>query len=160
MALHGCTESQVLSSSQSSSWLTALTGGQTQTLHSAHSGSACQPCYVGPPNPVITQPSTFPDRLGTVGMNHALNVASLLTGKLLTCMDSLLSHDSAPFLKKKKKITLCSTHTAGLSHCPALYTLRYPKVKNSFSVMVGHSLLVPWTVSGARISLLEFPSQC
>ena len=61
-----------------------------------------------------------------------------------------------PSLKREGAPTLCGTHTAALSQCPALHALHFSKRQKVF--LTGLSLLVPPTVLGASITLLDSPS--
>ena len=100
---------QVLSSSQSSSWLTVLTGGSDLNQRTV------------PSSPFTVQPSTLPGQMGLVSTKHALNLASLLAGQLRAYRSSLF-FSSTPLL---------------LPHCtfeplPAFCTLHLPKRQKVF----------------------------
>ena len=70
---------------------------KTSILHAAPSSPAM---LDGTRNPFIVWPSTLPGQLGSMGMNHVLNLASLLAGQLCSHVCSLLSHVSTPLFKR------------------------------------------------------------
>lgn len=148
----GCKESQVLTSCLSTYYLIAFSGGSDPNppfrVHSpAMPGGVLKSLHIAA--------STLPGGLGSVGMNCALNLSSLPSGILSVHKGSLLNHASLPFFRR----SLCGTHTAGPRHCQAVMHFTSQNGKKSL-VRTGCSLLLPSTVLGDRISLLDFPSWC
>ena len=118
VALPGCKESQVLSSSLPSSYLTALTGGSDPNAPFCMHPLTHLPHWVEPHNPFAVQPSTLP---GQLGMNPGFNLAFLLAGQLHAYVGTLPRYHSASLLKKKIPMWhphCCTEPLPGCVHTP------------------------------------------
>ena len=160
VALPGCKECQVFPSCLSTSYLTVLPHCFRRRLRPKPSILCRDPHLPAMPGGDLKSlhhaASTLPGQLGSVGVNRALNLTSLPAWILSAHMRSLLSHASLLSFTR----SLCGTHTAATRHCQAFMHPTSPKGNKSFLVRAGCSLLLPSTVLGDRISLLDFPSWC
>ena len=149
----------MLSSSLSSSWLTALAGGSDSDPPFFMQSCPLQGALYGAPQSL--SPAAFYTSWPAGFSGHGLFFESgLFSGRAAVCMQVPCS--AMPLFPTLKKFPY-GTHTIALSLQPlpgSLCTPLPPNGKNSFSVRAGHSLLVPSKVLGVRISLLDSSGWC
>ena len=129
MALPGCKESQVLSSSPSSSWLAALTGGTDPALHCAHSPHSCSPAAVGGALQSL-RCATFWSSWPAGFSEHKLHFESNFF--VVRAAAHVWGHCSAISLFPSLKNSLCGTHITAPSLCSALCALHFSKRQKVF----------------------------